>query len=380
MFLLVWRSEPLFHFSTQSRVLFLYGIQSRVLLYLVFRVVFYFIWCSEPYVFVSAFKVMFCFVQRSEPHLRSTFRATSSFGVQSHHHFLVWRSESHSQFRHSEPSSIFYLAFKAAWSSWYSEPLLIIHFGLQSHHLSSFRRSEPLLIFYLAFRAAWSSWYSEPLLIIHFGLQSHHLSLFRCSEPLLIFYLAFRAAWSSRYSESLLIFIRRSKPLHNSFRHSEPYFVSFGVQSHIFVSTFRSITSSFWHSGSLHNLFRHSGPHFQFDTQSPHAYLSFDLSPFSSILAFKAIVHTHSCILSHHLSMFWRSESLLLNCIVQGRSPWDSYSLALHILPSWLCTYPQFPHLVTLCLSPIRLCSPSFPFLLHMTWSNEFIGSLGPWC
>ena len=151
---------------------------------------------------------------------------------------------------------------------------------IQSHYLSRFRRSEPCFV--------------------SFGIQSHVLL---CS--------AFRV--TSSIGVQSHIFIRRSEPLHHSFRHLEPCFALFGVQSHIFVLAFRAITSfisviraitySFRHSRSLHHLFRSSGPHFQFDTQSPRAYLSFDLSPFSSILAFRAIVHTHSGILSHLFSL-----------------------------------------------------------------------------
>ena len=51
---------------------------------------------------------------------------------------------------------------------------------------------------------------------------------------------------------------------------------------------------------------------------------------------------------------------------------WHSCSLALHILPSWVCIYPHFPHLVTLCLSSIRHCSSKFPFSLLTTQSFEF--------
>ena len=41
-------------------------------------------------------------------------------------------------------------------------------------------------------------------------------------------------------------------------------------------------------------------------------------------------------------------------------------------LSSWLHTCSHFPHLVTLCLSPIRPCYSSFSFLLLMTMSSEF--------
>ena len=51
---------------------------------------------------------------------------------------------------------------------------------------------------------------------------------------------------------------------------------------------------------------------------------------------------------------------------------WPSCSLALHILPSQVCIYPYFSHLVTLCLSFIRHCFSRFPFSLPMTKSFEF--------
>ena len=89
-------------------------------------------------------------------------------------------------------------------------------------------------------------------------------------------------------------------------------------------------------------------------------------------LASRAIVHIPSGTLSHHLFVFWRSKSFLLICIIQSHSPWHSYSMALHVLPSWLCIYPHFPHRITLCLSLICHCSSRFLFSLLMTQSFEF--------
>ena len=111
-------------------------------------------------------------------------------------------------------------------------------------------------------------------------------------------------------------------------------------------------------------------------------FLSFDVQNHCSVWhsvppsfvssAFKAIVRIHSKTLSHHLSVLWHSESFLLDCIVQGHSPWHSYSLALNVLPSWLCIYPRFPHRVTLCLSLIRHCSSRILFSLLLAQSFEF--------
>ena len=107
------------------------------------------------------------------------------------------------------------------------------------------------------------------------------------------------------------------------------------------------------------------------------SFLSFDVQNHCSVWhpvppsfvssASRAIVHIHLKTLSHHPSLFWRSKSPLLDCIIQDHSPWHSYSLALHILPSWLCIYPRLPHRITLCLSLIRHCSSRFLFSLLMT-------------
>ena len=57
---------------------------------------------------------------------------------------------------------------------------------------------------------------------------------------------------------------------------------------------------------------------------------------FSLFLTFRVVVHTHSCILGHHiLSSRWRSESFLLGRIIQGHGPQHLYSLTLRIWFSW---------------------------------------------
>ena len=110
-----------------------------------------------------------------------------------------------------------------------------------------------------------------------------------------------------------------------------------------------------------------------FGVQSHFSYSFRHLMPPSFFsLASRAIVHIPSGTLSHHLFMFWRLESFLLIYIIQSHRPRHSYPLALRMLPSWICVYPRFPHLVTPCLSPIRHCHFISPFSLLMTMSFEF--------
>ena len=311
MFLLVWRSEPLFHFSTQSRVLFLsasraitclrfgvqsrvlflhgiqshclssfrrsepcfvsiwhsepcftlFGVQSRVLLHLVFRAICLRFGIQSHVLLRSTFRATssfdiqsYVFIRRSEPSslLSLTFRVTFSvsafraiidflFGVQSRMVILVFRAITHHPFWPSEPSLIFVQAFRAITHLLFGvqSRMVILVFKAITHLHSTFRA---IASFISAFRAMFCFVRCSES-HIRFDIQSHRLSSFRRSEPLLIFYLAFRAAWSSRYSESLLIFIRRSDPLHHSFQHLEPCFALFGVRSHIFISTFRAIAS-----------------------------------------------------------------------------------------------------------------------------------------
>ena len=129
------------------------------------------------------------------------------------------------------------------------------------------------------------------------------------------------------------------------------------------------------------------------------AYSVWRLEPSSFlVLAFRAIFHAHLGIRCHHLSLVWRPEPLYISlqapwvitfsCFdVQSHSfssvsfrvtgpeshrPRHSYSLALRMLPSWICVYPRFPHLVTPCSSPICHCPFIFPFSLLMTMSFKF--------
>ena len=143
------------------------------------------------------------------------------------------------------------------------------HSDVQSHHLHSgvqshifILTSELPLFFYLgiqscivvlAFRAAWSSWYSEPLLIfvstfraityLDFGVQSH-----------VLFHLAFRA---------MFCFVRRSEShLRSAFRATSSfdvqshYIIHSGIQSHVLLCSVFKVTSSFWHSEPLHHSFQ----------------------------------------------------------------------------------------------------------------------------
>ena len=152
-----------------------------------------------------------------------------------------WRSKPLSIFS-SIFGDVFSLGFRATSSFWLSEPQLASIRRLEPLHLHSAIRA--ITSFIPAIKAITSSvWHSEP-----------HVRL------------AFRATASS---------FRRSESLHHSFWRSEPH-LRFGIQNHYLSSIWRS------------------GPHFQFDTRSPHVNLSFDPSPFPSILAFRAIEHTPS--------------------------------------------------------------------------------------
>ena len=153
--------------------------------------------------------------------------------------------------------------------------------------------------------------------------------------------------------------------------HFDPLSLVFGVQSHSIVT--------FSLSFGVQSHFSCPFMHFRvtiflsFGVQSHFSYsFRHSMSPSFFSLASRAIVHIPSGTLSHHLFVFSRSESFLLICIIQSHRPRHSYPLALHMLPSWICIYPRFPYLVTLCLSPIRHCPFTSPFSLLMTMSFEF--------
>ena len=376
---MAFRAIAYFHFGVQSRVLFLFGVLSHI-----------FVQRSEPLpIFVSAFRVVFCFCLE--------FRATSSFGVQSHylpssrcseplhivrfgiqsHHFsvsafrailitfsvLVFRavivtslgfgvqSHYHIFIRRSEPSlsllsigvqshhhRIFGFdiqshhyrfsisASRAIITHQFDAQSRILGFYVQSHHYSSawrseshfqYWRSKPLLVFRSTFRAIICLLLRVQSHILSFSIQSHHRSsvlAFRChvfvrrSKPCFALF-----GVQSHYSPS----IQCSEPLHiirfdvqshvllrstfraiSSFGVQSHYIIHFGVQSHVLLrSAFRATSSVgiqihifIWRSEPhLHSVFRAiicflfkvQSCGFQFDTQSPHVYLSFDPSPFS---------------------------------------------------------------------------------------------------
>ena len=163
---------------------------------------------------------MFRFVWRSKPssHLRSVFRAIITpqfrrsepcfalFGVQSHHHIFVRRSE----------------------------PLSFLSFGVQSHHHIFVQRSEPLSLLSfnvqshvslsLTFRVAFS-----------FSIQSHYhssVSAFRA-----MFRFVWRSKPSSHLRSAFRAIITPQFDVRRHYHSSEPCFSSFSVQSHhrIFV-------------------------------------------------------------------------------------------------------------------------------------------------
>ncbi|RVW53429.1 Gag-Pol polyprotein [Vitis vinifera] len=152
--------------------------------------------CSEPsslLLSISAFRAIIDFqidiqsrilgfgVQSRYQLLSLTFRViiitSLSFGIQSHHRFSDRRSESRSRFRRSESLSL-------------------LSFGVQSHHhyFSQFRRSEPSSVFRSTFRVAFSVSVFRVVITSQFDVQSHHhhFSQFRRSEPSSVFRSTFR--------------------------------------------------------------------------------------------------------------------------------------------------------------------------------------------
>ena len=121
-----------------------------------------------------------------------------SFGVQSHHRFSDRHSESHPQFRRSEPSSS------------------LLSFGVQSHHRFSVLAFRAITIFSLAFRAVITSQSAfRAIDISSLGVRSHHHS----------FVSTFKSITISIFDDQ----IHR----HSQFRFSEPsLLLSFGIQSH----------------------------------------------------------------------------------------------------------------------------------------------------
>ena len=171
------------------------------------------------------------------------------------------------------------------------------------------------------------------------GIQSHNFpsqafraifSSFRCSKPFL----------------SSVLGIQRHSSLPVS-----------SAQSHYLSIVWRSESSSYVFSLAFRAMSLVLG------VQSHVFNLEFKVIIFFN-LAFKAIVHTHSGIQSHHLSSFGHSESFFLSHIIQSHSSQHSYSLALHILPSQFYIRPHFPHFITLCLSLVHHALLCFDFII----------------
>ena len=142
----------------------------------------------------------------------------------------------------------------------------------------------------------------------------------------------------SRIKSHYLFFVRRSEPRLRSASRAITLSISvfkaitylcFNIQSHYLSSIWRS------------------EPHSQFDTQSPHVYLSLDPSPFSSILAFRAIRHTSSGLF----------ESFLF-FIFGVQSHW-----AYFFRPFWVISFLSFG-VQSHCTYPFRYFESPFSFLL----------------
>ncbi|RVW61507.1 Retrovirus-related Pol polyprotein from transposon 17.6 [Vitis vinifera] len=266
----------------------------------------------------------------------SVFRATSQFDVQSHHHhFLVsaFRAITTSQFRRSEPSSVFRSTFRVAsrfgvqsryhFSASVFRAIITtsLSFGVQSRHRFSDRRSESRS----RFRR------SESLSLLSFGVQSHHhyFSQFRRSESSSVFRSTFRVAFSvSAFRVVITSQLRCSEPSSlllsvSAFRvvigfqiDVQSRVLGFGVQSryHFSVSVFRAIiTTSLSFGVQSHHRFsdRHSESSSvsafrvvitsQFDVQSHHHH--FSVSAFRAIIGFQIDIQSRILgfgVQSHH--------------------------------------------------------------------------------
>ena len=263
-----------------------YGVQSHHLLTAQHSVITSQLRCSEPSFSVG----------HSEPPslISLAFRATISLqlDVQSHHRFLVMTFKDvflsltfrdvNSQFWRSESSSS---------SIRHSKPPSILSYDVQ-RRLSQFRRSEPPSLFNLAFKATIISqlqhsephfqlWHSQP----HFQFSIQNCCLFLVTT--------FKAAISSQLRRlessftiwrseplSLLSFGTQSHHLFSVWAFKASIFFQFGIQSHylFLVMTFKVIMHT--HSG----IQSHHFPHFSVQ------------SHFSSTLSFRVIaldIHIH---------------------------------------------------------------------------------------
>ncbi|KAL6338312.1 hypothetical protein AAG906_018657 [Vitis piasezkii] len=226
----------------------------------------------------------------------------------------------------SRAISIFSSAFRA---------IIVLSFGIQSHYRSHFRHSEPSSFSFLAFKATIPSQFqhskSSSFSVLAFraiiASQLRHSEpstfLVRCSEQSLFSASALRAIIASqlRHSEPSTFSVRRSEPLSFStiiayrFWHSEPSsLLNFGVQRHHHFSTsaFRAIIifSSAFRAIII----------LDFGVQSHHCF-SVLTSAFRVIMsffgsAFRATIFLQFSFQSHHLSPIQHSESLSSYCLV----------------------------------------------------------------
>ena len=230
------------------------------------------------------------------------------------------------------------LAFRATFSVWRSQPHL--QFGIQSH------------VFSLVFRAASPVWHSESLSLhslafkviilsrsgIHrhfFSVQSYIPSVQSCQ---------FRPS-SLVFSVIIFFFSSTFKAISPVRCLDPPYLFQFIVQIHTFILAFRAVVC---------------------------LSLTFRVIIFFS-LTFRAIMHTHSDILSYHISSSlafkvifphpYHSESQLIAFIFTGIA-----HLAFTILHSSSFSSPHYLALIA-CSS----CSFGPPLPLHMTQSFEFM-------
>ena len=130
-------------------------------------------------ILASAFRVIFYFIWCSDPHFHLAFKATSSFSVQSHYLFLLLEFRVVVLVRHSESPGL-------SFTRRITIPLLS---GVQSHWTCSFRPFESFIFLVLTFRATvlfdvcrpyhifLLVWHSKPFFFRTLScILSHHLS------------------------------------------------------------------------------------------------------------------------------------------------------------------------------------------------------------
>ena len=313
----------------------------------------------------------------------------SQFGVQSHYLFSIWvfRAIISSQFRSSEPPSLFSLAFKATIPSQLRRlelPYLLSQdvqirfsqFGFQSHYFfsvlalkvsisSEFRRSEPSL-FNLAFRATVPSQLrrSELSYLLNYNVQSYP-SQFGVQSCYLFLISAFRATVSSKLQRSelsyLLSYDIQSRPsqfgvqshhLFSIWAFRAIIFFQLGAQSHrsFLVTTFRAAISSqlrcskssftIWRSEplSLLNFGIQSHHPFLVMRSEPPYLLSYDIQSRPSQFG----IQSHIFSLAFRVaSPIWHSESLSLQFGIQSHHPIKIG----HSLPLFQRSEPHCEHL-----------------------------------